>query len=85
MLGGQNLDPVAGRDNMRQGHDATIEFGATATVTNFGVHLVGEIQHRRTRRKVDDLTTRRQHINPVLRGDRSKTVQQALIVEFVVR
>ena len=82
MLAGENFDTVTRLQLMRQRHDTAIDLGALATVTDLGVHLVREVQHRRTQRQVQHLATRRQHIYPVLGGNGPEALQQTLVIEF---
>ncbi len=78
----QNFHAIAGFHLMRQRHDTTVDFRPAATVTHFGVYLVSKIQHRCPGRQIDHLAFGCQHIHPLLAGDGTKAVQQALVVEL---
>ena len=66
--GGQDLDLLAIAELVGQGHDAAIDLGAAATVSDIGVYGIGEIQWRRALRQIDNAALRRQCIDPLLEG-----------------
>ena len=65
-LADHHLDPLAGPQLVVKGHDAAIDLGAAAAMSDVGMHAIGEIQRRGAGRQVDHLALRRQHVDAFL-------------------
>ena len=65
MLAGDDLDLLTGLQAVVERHDAPVDLRATAVVTDFGVHAVGEVQRCRALRQVDGVTVRGEDVDPI--------------------
>src|SRR5690606_1676268 len=59
-LGREDLHAVAAAQLVAERHDAAVDLGTTATMTDFGMHAVREVQWRGAGRQVDHLALRGQ-------------------------
>ena len=80
---GQDFNPVAGVQLVGQWNNSAIHLCTLATVTHFGVNVIGKIQHGRAKGQVDDLAGRCQYINTVFGGGCLEAFQQAFIIQFL--
>ncbi len=79
-LAGEDLDAVAGGRMVGQRYDATVDLGTPAAVTDFGVHMVCEIQHRGAAGEIDDVTLGGQRIHAILDQFSAEAGQQGAVV-----
>ncbi|MCG3171424.1 MAG: hypothetical protein CALGDGBN_03036 [Pseudomonadales bacterium] len=65
VLASQYLDAFAGGEHVVQPDDAAVHTRATAAVPQLAVDLVSEVDRRRSRRQIDHVTVRGQHVDTI--------------------
>ncbi len=65
VLAGDDLDLLTGLQAVVERYDAPVDLGASAVMTDLGVHAVGEIQRRGPLGQVDRMAVRREDVDPV--------------------
>ncbi len=66
LVGRQHLDRVTALQRVGERHDATVDLRTDAAVADVGVHRVGEVERRRTRRERLDLALGREDVDLVV-------------------
>ena len=73
---GQNLNLLTGLQQVGQRYNATIHFGATAFVANFGMDPISKIHRCRPRRQINHMAIGRKHINTIRADIRAQLANQ---------
>ncbi len=76
----QDLDDLAGLQRVVQRHDAPVDLRADAAMPDVGVHRVGEVERRRTRRQRLDLAGRREDEDLVVEQVDAQRVEEVAAV-----
>ncbi len=62
----QDLYLLAANERLRKRDHHPIDLGAAAAVTHLRVNRIGKVERRRVSREIDDMTLRREHVDPIV-------------------
>lgn len=72
----EDIDLLTAGERLRQWRHRPIDLGTPATVPHVGVNRVGEVDGRGADREVNDMATRGEHIDPLVKGDLLEALDQ---------
>ena len=76
LLAADDLDHLAIGEAMVERHDAAVDARPAASMAEIRVHVIREVERRRTGRQVDDLALGRQRVHPVVEEVRAHAAQE---------